>query len=454
MADDDYEGLASAAAASNRTFSFDNSGWSSRRVGNSTLVLLLHGLGSNVDRTWSKAAPVLFADPGLVHVDFEGWNYATTKLKSRIPMKRVEAPLHEIASTLDQEIARHQEKYARVVVMAHSLGGLLVMAAVGHLLLSARPERIQRLAGLGFVATPVAGSHISELLDQVWNLFGISDHTRDTKLSSSWRKMLERTFTHMVAQAGSQPDLWDPHRRWVPVHSFRALEDEAVLTDGPFIATHLAGNHGGCLDFEKWPSNGEIVSDWLKKVCGTVPATEDIAAFHYSLSPERGVLTVAMVRVPAGCRWNGKVAASLSEFQLLSGETVSKDVARLRSLYHFDSYSGEGASLRVAVLRNITPDEAKNAGALVSEATRQLVRTSDAGPDCVALLPVLNREGDQVTWTKALNDSGITKVRRVVRTELDSPVHAVAQPLAQEVSRMLSEGKWPPAWITVEAVER
>ena len=113
------------------------------------LILFVHGLNGHRYRTWGRF-PLLFRD----HTHYDIGLYGYTSGYGRIS---------KLSATFDmqaEELA-HQLRdcaYPQIVLIGHSMGGLLCMAAIRNLLDGRAPAAIDRIAGLVLIGTPQAGS--------------------------------------------------------------------------------------------------------------------------------------------------------------------------------------------------------------------------------------------------------------------------------------------------------
>ncbi|HUH07934.1 MAG TPA: alpha/beta fold hydrolase [Egibacteraceae bacterium] len=122
---------------------------------NRSLVVLVHGLGGRrygSKATWGRFPELLFED--LPDVDVGLYEYRT--LLGRLKLSQsveLETEAEVLAGVLHGATA-----YRNVVLVGHSMGGLLCKAAVRYLVETDQFEHPSLIAGLIFMATPQAGS--------------------------------------------------------------------------------------------------------------------------------------------------------------------------------------------------------------------------------------------------------------------------------------------------------
>jgi pimeloyl-ACP methyl ester carboxylesterase len=127
-----------------------------RSDGNTALVIFVHGFGGSrygEKSTWGNFPQFLFED--IPELDVGLYEYRTLFGRMASPGKSVSLPDEAEAFA---DIIRDRKEYQRVFLIGHSMGGLLCMAAIAHLLDSRQQDVILRIGGLILMATPQAGS--------------------------------------------------------------------------------------------------------------------------------------------------------------------------------------------------------------------------------------------------------------------------------------------------------
>jgi len=128
---------------------------------NRACAVFVHGLHGDGLRTWGNFPHLLLHDKTLSHVDFAFYSYATSLLDI-IPFARrwdFGAKGKELADELTSLATTHG--YDAVVLISHSLGGLVALSAVRSLGSIGNPHRLKTLGCLRaafFYATPFLGS--------------------------------------------------------------------------------------------------------------------------------------------------------------------------------------------------------------------------------------------------------------------------------------------------------
>ena len=96
-------------------------------VHNDKLIVLVHGFNSSNEKAWGKFPSLLLGDDDLKNLNIVLYGYRT-KLCIETDSIREEGKL--LASFLHDTIRANHPKYKRVVLVGHSMGGLVIMRAL------------------------------------------------------------------------------------------------------------------------------------------------------------------------------------------------------------------------------------------------------------------------------------------------------------------------------------
>jgi pimeloyl-ACP methyl ester carboxylesterase len=116
------------------------------------LVLFIHGL-SGSSGTWDTMLQVLVQCRELDHVAYDCYTYPTSLI--RMPFAKKMPSIQEIASGLKSFIDGHYANKKNVIIVAHSLGGLI---ARNYILEQLKGRLDHKIAGLILYASPLSGS--------------------------------------------------------------------------------------------------------------------------------------------------------------------------------------------------------------------------------------------------------------------------------------------------------
>lgn len=272
---------------------------------NRKLVIFVHGLGGSrygAKSTWGSFPKFIFEDVPTLDVGM--YQYRT--LTGRLNFTKSVSLADE--SRVFADLLRDQlVDYDTIILMGHSMGGLLCKAAIHQLVLRGDRNTLARLGGLMLMATPQLGSlrmpgflsifsndaralephgdlvtqinrtfedHIA--LDEsvhtlrkatipTWAVEGVHDHWVDSLsagigLASSRRKVVRGSHTAIVKPPDRNADAY----RWVKERieaSLRRFEYDV------FVAAAMAG-HEGDAEYQKNRDAVLRLIDVLKAKCG------------------------------------------------------------------------------------------------------------------------------------------------------------------------------------------
>jgi pimeloyl-ACP methyl ester carboxylesterase len=171
-------------------------------AGHTALVILVHGLGGSRYGTWGNTPRFLYDDVTL-HADIGLCDYASGRRRIR-PARSVHFPfLAEVVADQIRDAVR-EKGYQHVVLVGHSMGGLLCMAVIKHFIdvgaesSDGDPVAVNHIAGLFLLASPKAGSRHASLPFTL-----LSSDARVLKVHNKFLGDLMSTFENRVANSGS-----------------------------------------------------------------------------------------------------------------------------------------------------------------------------------------------------------------------------------------------------------
>jgi pimeloyl-ACP methyl ester carboxylesterase len=182
-----------------------------------TLVVFVHGLGGQRYGTWGLFPSLLLADVPSTHVGLYAYRTLTSRLKLAASID-LDLEAVVLADTL------RDCPYERIIMIAHSMGGLLCKAAIKELIDRADVSTLARLKGLFLLATPQAGSG--------WAIPFMSWISKDMRALSPHGLLIERvhrTFVDRVSEKAGRSG-----KVHLPVFAVVASEDAwvSVLSSG------------------------------------------------------------------------------------------------------------------------------------------------------------------------------------------------------------------------------
>lgn len=127
-----------------------------------TAVLLIHGIGSTANKTWIPLLQILLKDSDLSDFSFIKYEYPTSKVAFK-PWVRVPS-LDELAAGLSTEI-KVRVGASSVIVIAHSMGGLIARQLTTYQIKHQQPLSIRRAL---LLATPNSGASLAALAKAIF----------------------------------------------------------------------------------------------------------------------------------------------------------------------------------------------------------------------------------------------------------------------------------------------
>lgn len=125
-------------------------------------LLFIHGIGSSCESTWNTMSSLVKSHPEISsYWDIEYFDYSTKKLRWRpwILGGKKNIPIADLAKSLKGHIDRKCSHYESVIVIAHSMGGLISAKYI----LNEKEEHHHQVKGFMFFATPWQGSQLASL---------------------------------------------------------------------------------------------------------------------------------------------------------------------------------------------------------------------------------------------------------------------------------------------------
>ena len=153
---------------------------------NTSAIIFIHGLGGNGKKTWGSFQELITSDPDLRKFDVLFFNYPTSLFP--LPFSKKYPKIQALAKALKTQIDEVYSKYTDIILVCHSLGGLI---AKKYIVNEAHSNTTTRVRALALYATPNNGSslaniskHISWRHNQLKQLCKDSDLIED--LNEAW----------------------------------------------------------------------------------------------------------------------------------------------------------------------------------------------------------------------------------------------------------------------------
>jgi hypothetical protein len=220
-------------------------------------IMFVHGLNGRRYSTWGKFAGLFFED--YPSMDVALYDYASGLRRIR----RGSVNLSDQAILLAEAV--REEDYTQTVLVGHSMGGLLCMAAVQKMIDSQLCAKdgtpvVDRIAGVFLMATPLAGSL------RVIPPFGLFSDGRVLRAHSSFTREINSCFTNKLIINCAGNGLID-QKHCVPTYAVIGLRDKWVdrYSSGVSIPAnqmkHAPRTHTGVI---KPSSREDDVYNWVR----------------------------------------------------------------------------------------------------------------------------------------------------------------------------------------------
>jgi pimeloyl-ACP methyl ester carboxylesterase len=187
----------------------------------STLVVFVHGLGGNRYGSWGNF-------PRFLLSDFQDSDIGLYAYRSGLSGFRISHTINlEAEASVFADTLRDCSNYLHLVLIGHSMGGLLCKAAIKVLIDRDDQATLHRIKAMFLLATPQSGSN--------WVPPFLAWITKETRALSPHADLLERlhrTFLDRVTSEANRPE-----KVFVPVFAVTAAEDAwvPVLSSGLHI---------------------------------------------------------------------------------------------------------------------------------------------------------------------------------------------------------------------------
>ena len=241
------------------------------------LLVLVHGLGANGNEWWGKTKHSIENVERLNGFDTLFFDYETSASPTSIFKKlgnslgatdrRETVPQAGQKLWSDMLKMMHNNQYSDVYFLGHSMGGIVIAAAIDHAFKIEDPRHpplIDAIKKIGFVASPISGAKLASKAAWLYCFLGSNDHIDFLRPESDIRENLVSRFVDELLI-----------NRQVPLHIFRAQKDSAVseneLTEEIPIPKGikirfdvLDGGHSECIqDLRPLDDNFEKLLMWI-----------------------------------------------------------------------------------------------------------------------------------------------------------------------------------------------
>ncbi len=215
-----------------------------------SLAVFVHGLFSSA-KTWEPLVDSLSSDPSITgHFDFATIDYASDKLRLNI-LRRI-PDIGSIADRLHVELNHRAEGFERVVLIGHSMGGLIILRYLAKMIADQKGLSLRSTRSVVMLATPNDGSDILRVLREGawwWR------HPQERELRRFNLDVAEARFR--VRQSIVEVSNAAVDRCPIPIAAYAGEEDNIVKPDSAKSSFAVSGTLPGDHFSIHRPSNSD-----------------------------------------------------------------------------------------------------------------------------------------------------------------------------------------------------
>jgi pimeloyl-ACP methyl ester carboxylesterase len=247
---------------------------------NTSIAIFVHGFTGEYLATWGKLPELLQKDPALDAYDFLFWGYPS----------RFFGANEKIGTTgqhLKTEIDFLPKTYDRVILIGHSMGGLVIRSYIVQTLIDGKGNDLKSIADVILFGTPNEGLGRADAIPKI-----VNDQIADLGLASELIVTLRKYWVQRVASAQRH----DEYNRQIPTLAVAGYTDNFVPKESVksfFLDTAITdGDHTSMVK----PENTEhltyrIIKTRLLRALGTRSVVPnggiDVVDFRFIEEPDR-----------------------------------------------------------------------------------------------------------------------------------------------------------------------
>jgi tetratricopeptide (TPR) repeat protein/pimeloyl-ACP methyl ester carboxylesterase len=307
-----------------------------RRQGpGSSLAIFVHGLNGTRYGTWGNFPKFLFED--VTDLDVGVYSYRTGLQRLRF-WESIE--IEKEALILAHELRELAQGYKNVLLLGHSMGTILIKAAVRERIDKADRSTMERIRALFLFAGPQAGS--------LWALPVLGRFSKDLRALSPFSETvtdIQSTFDARIVRRAADAG---PDQFFLPSWVIASPEDRFVTRFSAVLGTpdyYTKTVTGGHTEFNKPLLKGDGVYDWVltrirRDVLGTAPyrSRRPLPSTSSSLLPPKPQPVV------------GRTDDALNIKRRLGVDRAAGDVTPVQDVTVIFGFTGIGKTVLGAVL--------------------------------------------------------------------------------------------------------
>ena len=201
---------------------------------NTNLIIFVHGFTGDYKLTWGDFPSLISNDNKLDRFDIFMWGYPSNKLAKN-------PTISQVGQHLKTELDLLPSRYRNVIIVAHSMGGLVVRASVVSALIDGKRKDLEKIKHIVLFGVPNEGIDKANYVPSF-----INSQVSDMKTASEFIIQLRKSWLNRVYRSGSFQD--DYHLeiptttvagledRFVPEESVDSFFQEYATTDGDHVS--------------------------------------------------------------------------------------------------------------------------------------------------------------------------------------------------------------------------
>ncbi len=179
---------------------------------NRNLAVFVHGFKGNPTSTWGSLPKLIKNDKELKDFDLLFWGYPSHLFKQNVN-------INTIGRYLKTEIDHTPQPYDRIVLIGHSIGGLVIRAYIVDALLNEKGNDLKNIDAILLFGTPNDGLEVARYVPEF-----VNDQIADIRVVSDLIIQLRQVWVKRVINAEQN----DNHHRKIPTLAISGIEDKFV----------------------------------------------------------------------------------------------------------------------------------------------------------------------------------------------------------------------------------
>ncbi|QTA77838.1 Alpha/beta hydrolase fold-containing protein [Desulfonema limicola] len=179
---------------------------------NRSIAIFIHGFTGNYEKTWGRLPLLLLNDQNLIKYDFLFWGYPTKFFGKN-------ETIDNIADHLKTEIDFLNKPFDQIILVGHSMGGLVIRAYIVQALLDGKGDDLNNIKDILLFGTPNDGILKAQFVPKI-----VNDQIVDMGIASEFIIKLRRYWIQRVIDVNKN----DKYNRSIPTIAIAGFGDHFV----------------------------------------------------------------------------------------------------------------------------------------------------------------------------------------------------------------------------------